>query len=798
MRILYCNKYNFAFSGTEAYLFSAVKVMRERGHATALFAMADPRGMPTPYDKYFVEHRDFQHATGVLARARLAAHAVYSLEARRKLRMQINEFRPDVAHVRNIYHHLSPSILWELKAQKVPVVYHLNDFKLLCPSYNMVSKAQACERCRGGAFVNAFYEGCYAGGRAKSAVLALEAYVHRWLGTYDKCIDLLLAPSEFVKNKLIEHGWSEDRIIVLPHFEEAPVATQPARSNGTALYFGRLSAEKGVEDLLKAAAEVPYIQLVVAGDGPLRTELQSRATTQNLHNIRFAGHVSGAALRELITQSQFTVFPSHAYETFGKSILESYAQARPVIASDLGSRRELVQHGRTGILYPAADSAQLAAAMKYLSARPELCREMGNAALELVRTRYSPERHCDALIGIYESLSRQSRATDPRSIARPLRVAFIGGRGVIGKYSGVESFYENAGRSLRARGHEITAYCRSYFTPDQTQHNGIRIVRLPTIRTKHLETFVHSLLSTVHACFSDYNIVHYHTLGPSLFAFLPRLFGKKTVVTVQGLDWQRKKWSWFARLVLKTAEWTSVHFPNHTIVVSHTLERYYRHRYDRPVCYIPNGTDLVHSIGARHLTQLGLEPNNYVLFLGRFSPEKNLDLLIQAFEFVSTPMKLVLAGGSSHTDEYVEQLRSHANKRIIFLDWLSGDALREVLSNAALFVLPSEMEGLSLALLDAMAAGVCVLASDIPENREVIHDAGFTFAAGNVLDLQHKLTTLLSDAGLRRRTGEQARERIRQHFLWDRVTDDLEQVYAELVGEPLLHRTSVKTLGKVA
>jgi len=785
MRILYCNKYNFAFSGTEAYLFSAMEMMRQRGHDVALFSMSDPRGDATLYDRYFVAHRDFQHAEGVLNRMRLAGHAVYSIEARRKLRGLIRDFRPDVAHVRNIYHHLSPSILWELKAQKVPVVYHLNDFKLLCPSYNMVSRGQVCERCKGGKFLNVVHEGCYAGTRAKSVVLALEAYVHRWMRTYEKCVDLFLAPSEFVKNKLIEHGCSSSRIEVLPHFQEISVQPQPSASTGTVLYFGRLSPEKGVEDLLQTAAEIPYLDFMIAGDGPLRTELESRANTTGLHNLRFVGHVTGTVLQDLIAQSQFTVFPSHAYETFGKSILESYAQARPVIASDLGSRRELVHDGQTGMLYPAGDSAQLAAAMKYLSARPELCRDMGENAFWLVRTRYSPERHCDALLGIYESLTPHAAKTiSPGPMARPLRVAFIGGRGIIGKYSGVESFYEKAGQALSARGHEVTAYCRSSFTPDQKEYAGIRIVRLPTIRTKHLETVVHSVLSTVHACFQNYDIVHYHTLGPSLFSFLPRLFGKKTVVSVQGLDWQRKKWLWFARIVLKTAEWTSAHFPNRTIVASRVLEGYYRRRHGRAALYVPNGTDLTTRVKGPYLAGVGLEPDHYVLFLGRFSPEKNLDLLIQAFETVDTPMKLVLAGGSSHTDEYVEQLRSHASERIKFLDWLSGSALQEVLTNAALFVLPSDMEGLSLALLDAMGAGICVLASDIPENSEAIRDAGFTFRAGNVFDLQRTLKILLSNAELRRRTGERARERVRREFLWSRVVDDLEGVYADVIGEP--------------
>jgi hypothetical protein len=162
MRILYCNKYNFAFSGTEVYLFEVMDLMRSHGHQAELFSMADPRGEPTKYDQHFVPAIDFTGArSGPLGSARRAAHALYSRPAREKLREMVKAFRPDVAHVRNIYHHLSPSILWELKAQGIPVVYHLNDFKLLCPSYNMVAQGRACERCHGGKFWHVVTEGCY-------------------------------------------------------------------------------------------------------------------------------------------------------------------------------------------------------------------------------------------------------------------------------------------------------------------------------------------------------------------------------------------------------------------------------------------------------------------------------------------------------------------------------------------------------------------------------------------------------------------------------------------------------------
>jgi hypothetical protein len=199
MRILYCNKYNFGFSGTEAYLFETMELMRARGHEVALFSMANLRGQATAYDQHFVPYADFKAHGSAITQARLAFHAIYSTQARGKIRQMIADFRPDIAHVRNIYHHLSPSILWELKAQGVPVVYHMNDFKLLCPSYNMVgASGTACERCKGGHFHNIVSERCYSGGTRASVVLAAEAYLHRWLSRYEKCVDLFIAPSQVV------------------------------------------------------------------------------------------------------------------------------------------------------------------------------------------------------------------------------------------------------------------------------------------------------------------------------------------------------------------------------------------------------------------------------------------------------------------------------------------------------------------------------------------------------------------------------------------------------------------------
>jgi glycosyltransferase involved in cell wall biosynthesis len=789
MRVLYCNKYNYRFSGTEVYLFELMELMRSNGHEVALFSMADERGEPTPYDRHFVPHIDFKGQLSWPQKVRGAAHMIYSTEARRRIRAMIKEFQPDVAHIRSIYHHLSPSILWELRAQNIPVVYHLNDFKLLCPNYNFVAAGRACEMCKGGAFWQALRTRCYPGTAARATLVA-EAYVHRWFGTYRRCVDRFLAPSRFVRDKFVEHGWDAALFEVLPHFQNIHAMCEPSK-DGPILYFGRLSAEKGVDDLIRAMQQVPHIRLVIAGDGPQKNELERLAKGLKLTNVEFVGHLGPEERDRRIAQSRFTVLPSRAYETLGKTILESYSHARALIASDLGSRRELVRDGETGLLYRAGNVNQLADTIQLLAMNPELTEQMGRAGWELVLHEHRPELHYQKLMCLYDRLlagkPKRSRLElshrEGAQAGKPrLRVAFIGGRGVISKYSGIESYYEEVGKRLAAMGHEVTVYCRNHFTPDLAEHNGMKLVRLPTVRSKHLETLIHTSLSTLHALTRRYDLVHYHALGPALFSFLPRLVGVKTAVTVQGLDWQRRKWGWLASAVLRFGERASVRFPNGTMVVSRTLQKRYCEQHGLEAFYVPNGGALRERKQPRAILECGLQPGGYVLFLGRFSPEKGCHLLVEAFEQIETDAALVMAGASSYCDQYSRELRTHASDRIRMLEWVSGETLDELLTNAMIFVLPSDLEGLSLALLDAMGAGLCVLTSDVPENREVVDGAGFTFQRGNAADLADRLRFLIASPAVREAVGRTARKRIEDHYQWQKIAEDIESTYFEILG----------------
>src|SRR5208283_4245654 len=230
-------------------------------------------------------------------------------------------------------------------------------------------------------------------------------YLQKWLQTYERCVDLFLAPSEFVRTKLIAGGFPAQRIEVLPHFQTLPVKEDITIDEGYLLYFGRLSAEKGVYELLRAMVRLPHIPIVIAGDGPERPRLEPLARELNLNQVLFAGMVQGEELQQLIAGCSFSVFPSHAYETLGKSILESYAWGRPVIASDLGSRRELVQHGVTGLLYSDGDRDQLAHSIGFLFDRPDLIEKMGAAGRSRVKANHDPDQHLEKLLELYYRLT---------------------------------------------------------------------------------------------------------------------------------------------------------------------------------------------------------------------------------------------------------------------------------------------------------------------------------------------------------------------------------------------------------
>lgn len=362
-----------------------------------------------------------------------------------------------------------------------------------------------------------------------------------------------------------------------------------------------------------------------------------------------------------------------------------------------------------------------------------------------------------------------------------MKIAMFGIKG-IPVPAGAENVVEQIGSRLVQRGHEVTVYVRPHYTPrEMKEYKGMKLVHLPSIPTKNLDAITHSFLASIAVLREGADIVHVHSTGNSIFAFLPRIWGMKTIVQSHGLDWQREKWGRLAKFYLRMSDYSTIYFPNSTTAVSKKMTKYYQALTNRKVVYIPNGVAPAERRSAELLGEYGLDGDDYVLFAARFVPEKGAHYLLEAFQRIDTPYKLVMAGDGAYGNRYADEIKTQASERIIFPGFVRGELFEAFLSNARLFVLPSDIEGLSTGLLEAMSYANCVLASDIEENLEALGDIGYTFKAGSVDDLEDKLRTLLAKNNLRQTCGKLARDYVHQCFDWDIVTSQFEELYSSLL-----------------
>jgi len=372
-----------------------------------------------------------------------------------------------------------------------------------------------------------------------------------------------------------------------------------------------------------------------------------------------------------------------------------------------------------------------------------------------------------------------------------MKIVFLGTKGVPATFGGVERHVEELGARLAERGHDVTVHCRRSYVGSATAvtYRGMRLVTMPSVATKHLDALSHTALASVSATFGKADIVHYHALGPSIFSFLPRLRrSRATVVSVHGLDHEREKWSPTASRLLRLGEYSAGHFPDATICVSRTLTRHFSEHFPGArVEYIPNGVPVPEkAVPADEIRRAwGLEPGSYVLFMGRFVPEKAPELLMEAFSETDLDMGLVMAGGAQHDPAYEAKIRDLAARdpRILLPGFVSGHVRDELYANAALFVLPSRLEGLPIALLEAMAHGVPVLASDIECHIEVLGSDqryGRTFRTDDGADLTRALEELPDDSARAERAAR-AVDLVAAEFDWDDVVEATESLYRDLL-----------------
>jgi len=378
--------------------------------------------------------------------------------------------------------------------------------------------------------------------------------------------------------------------------------------------------------------------------------------------------------------------------------------------------------------------------------------------------------------------------TDMAGAEGKLRVAMIGLRGIPATYGGVERAVEELSAELVKRGHEVTVYARSAYSPaEPSSYRGVRIVRLPQINTKHAEAVSHTVLAMMHALLSRrYDVIHLHATGPGAFARLARMGGVPTVVTIQGLDYRREKWGMVARAALRRAARLSATGPDRTIVVSRELQRHFRDELGASTVYIPNGVQPDDGPGESPLAEL--QPDGFYLFLGRLVPEKHVHTLIKAYALVETELPLVIAGPDSHSPEYVRELQALAaeDPRVRLVGPQYGAQKTWLMRNALAFVQPSSIEGLPIALLEALRAERFPIVSTIPENLEPVTVEGHQLGLGVAVDDADELAAALREAVQRddrQAVGQRLSRHVRKEYDWAEIATKTESVYREVRGD---------------
>jgi len=364
-----------------------------------------------------------------------------------------------------------------------------------------------------------------------------------------------------------------------------------------------------------------------------------------------------------------------------------------------------------------------------------------------------------------------------------MRIAIIGQKGIPSKGGGVEKHVENLAVYLVKAGEDVLVYNRTNYRPEKIKdYQGVEIINLPTIGSKHLDAIVHTFLSIMHLSTQKVDVIHLHSIGPALLAWLVKLIKPKTklVFTFHCQDYYHQKWNKIARSMLKLGEKIGHKYADEVIAVSKTLKNYSYKEYNKQVTYIPNAVEGVDLSSANIIKEKwGLEKDNYIVSISRLVKHKGIHYLIEAYKKLNTDKKLVIVGSSSHTNDYVKYLHNLAkdNKNIIFTGLQNGDTLNELFSNAYVFVQASEEEGLSISLLEAMSYKLPIIASNIPANEEVLGDTNILFENKSVDDLKIKLEGLISNPDLASSSAEKGKERVEKYFNWPKVSKDIIDVY---------------------
>lgn len=410
MKVLLVNKYNFIKGGADKYFLDLAELLASQpGMEVAKFCMQHPSNLPDKYSNYFVSGFNYDHFQFKKLWQYLSG-TFYNWEARRKFGALLDEFEPDLIHIHNIYHHISPSILVEAKRRNIAVVMHVHDYKLVCPNYKMFAHGQIDESCKAGKYYRCFLNKAFKDSWTKSLLVTLEMYLHHSiLKIYERNIDMYIAPSRFVKNKLVEWSVPTERLRVIYHFVETRDIAPVYNLGEYLLYFGRLDKEKGVDVLIRAMAKLKNKnKLKIVGFGPERKSLMSLVKDLQLERrVEFVGPKYGEELEELIAGAYLIVVPSIWYEVFGLVLLEAAAKGKFVIASDIGGIREAVEASRSALLVKPANVRELATKIDWSLANAKAVSDFAHEARAFVERNFRPEQHLSQILALYQELIKK-------------------------------------------------------------------------------------------------------------------------------------------------------------------------------------------------------------------------------------------------------------------------------------------------------------------------------------------------------------------------------------------------------
>lgn len=401
--LLSVNSYFYRRDGAATVMFDHDRVFERNHWKVVPFAMHHPLNQTTVWSKYFVDEIEFDREYTVLEKIVRVPRVIYSLQARRRIAELIDQIAPDACHCHSIYHHLSPSILDALKSKRVPTVMTLHDLKIACPAYYMWNNHRVCEACRGHRVHNVLLNRCIKNSVALSGLIMIEALLHNWLQTYENCVDRFVSPSRFYITKLEEWGWDTTKFVHVPNSVDVETFRPVYAPGKFILYFGRLSPEKGLTTLIKAAGK-SGVPLHIAGDGPEQANLR-RAASQFGADVTFLGGLTFEALSSEIGRARACVLPSEWYENAPMTILESYAVGKPVIGANIGGIGELLQEGVTGRLFKSGSDEELAGILaEFMSMSDGAIADMGHAARRWVESDFSPETYFQRITEVYRTI----------------------------------------------------------------------------------------------------------------------------------------------------------------------------------------------------------------------------------------------------------------------------------------------------------------------------------------------------------------------------------------------------------